>query len=130
MDSPTAHLPTTTSTPLHPLSPERVNVPKHSLSVFGSPQSSPSRNKDLSDVQGMVARFNALDIKDHAELRKKEQAALRRAQMGREEAEAEAKRWREECRGLKREGEEGRERERRVVRRLDVVMVSIDSCGL
>jgi len=72
----------------------------------------------------MVARFNSLDIKDHAELRKKDEAALRRAQMGREEAEEEMRKVKDESRRLEKEIEEAKEREKKVVMRLDVVMVS------
>jgi len=72
----------------------------------------------------MVARFNSLDIKDHAEMRKKDEAALRRAQMGREEAEEEMRKMKEESGRLEKELEETREREKKVVKRLDVVMVS------
>lgn len=93
---------------------------------LGSTHSSPTRHRNQhSDVQGMVARFNALEIKDHAELRRRDEAALKRAQMGREQAEEEVRRTREECRSLRKDLEEARERERRVVRRLDTVMVRL-----
>lgn len=71
----------------------------------------------------MVARFNSLDIKDHAELRKRDKAALERAQMGREEAESELKKTREHIRALKKEQDESKDRERKVMRRIDVLMV-------
>ena len=93
-------------------------------SPIGSGHSSPTRQRNQqSDVQGMVARFNALDIKDHAELRRRDEAALKRAHMAREQAEEEARRTKEECRSMRRDIDEGKERERRVVRRLDAVMV-------
>lgn len=79
-----------------------------------------------SDVQGMVARFNGLNIQDRLEEKiKKKEAALSRANMGREEAEAQVKELREEGRAAKRDLDESRDRERRVAKRLDVVMVSI-----
>jgi hypothetical protein len=81
-----------------------------------------------SDVQGLVKRFEHLDVRDRDaesnERRKKLEAELRRAQIAREEAESDAKKLREESRKLKREVEEGKDRERRVGKRLEVVMVS------
>ncbi|KAM3422763.1 hypothetical protein BST61_g247 [Cercospora zeina] len=79
-----------------------------------------------SDVQGLVKRFEHLDVRDReaeiAERRKRHEAELSRAQVAREEAESDAKRLREQVRRLKKEGEEGKDRERRVAKRLDVVM--------
>jgi hypothetical protein len=80
-----------------------------------------------SDVQGLVKRFEHLDVRDRdaesAERRKRHEAELRRAQIAREEAESDVKRLREEVRRLKKEGDEGRDRERKVARRLEVVQV-------
>jgi lipid II:glycine glycyltransferase (peptidoglycan interpeptide bridge formation enzyme) len=82
-----------------------------------------------SDVQGLVKRFEHLDVRDRDaesnERRKKLEAELRRAQIAREEAESDAKKLREESRKLKREVEEGKDRERRVGKRLEVVMVGV-----
>lgn len=82
-----------------------------------------------SDVQGLVKRFEHLDVRDRdaesSERRKKHEAELRRAQVAREEAEEDVKRLREEVRRLKKEGDEGRDRERKVGKRLEVVMVRI-----
>ncbi|KAI9668640.1 MAG: hypothetical protein M1831_001079 [Alyxoria varia] len=75
-----------------------------------------------SDVQCLVAQFNSLDIKDHERELKKAEEALKRAQMGREEAEEQLKRYREETRRLKRDNDEGAERERKMMKRLDAVM--------
>lgn len=55
--------------------------------------------------------------------RKTADAALKRAMLGREEAESEMRRYRDEARGLRRYIEEGRERERKVGERLETVMV-------
>jgi hypothetical protein len=78
-------------------------------------------------VQGLVKRFEHLDVRDRdaesAERRKRHEAELRRAQIAREEAESDVKRLREEVRRLKKEGDEGRDRERKVARRLEVVQV-------
>ena len=80
-----------------------------------------------SDVQGLVKRFEHLDVRDRdaesAERRQRQEAELRRAQIAREEAESDVKRLREEVRRLRKEGDDGRERERKVAKRLEVVMV-------
>ena len=81
----------------------------------------------------MVARFDALSIKDY---RQRDEVAIKRVEMAREMAELErdrykkdlverqedVKRTKEEARRLKRELDEMKERERKVVKRLDVVM--------
>jgi len=81
-----------------------------------------------SDVQGLVKRFEHLDVRDRdaesAERRRKHEAELGRAQIAREEAESDVRRLREELRRMKKESDEGRERERRVAKRLENVMVS------
>lgn len=79
-------------------------------------------------MQGLVKRFEVLDVRDRdvesAERRKKHEAELRRAQIAREEAESDVRRLREEVRRLKEDNAEGRDRERKVGKRLEVVMVS------
>lgn len=109
--------------PLFPVSPERLNIATY-YELPDSPTRSPRHDRNISDVHGMVARFNSLDIKDHAELRKKDEAALRRAQMGREEAEEELRNTREQSQRLEKELEEVKEREKKVVKKLNVVMVA------
>ncbi|EME47343.1 hypothetical protein DOTSEDRAFT_50763 [Dothistroma septosporum NZE10] len=85
-----------------------------------------SHARTNSDVQGLVKRFEHLDVRDRDaesnERRKKHELELHRAQIAREEAESDAKRLREEVRRLKKEGEEGRDRERKIGKRLEVVM--------
>jgi len=108
--------------PLFPVSPERLNIASF-YELPDSPTRSPRQKREASDVHGMVARFNSLDIKDHAELRKKDEAALRRAQIGREEAEGEARSLKADSQRLEKELEDAKERERKVMKRLDVVMV-------
>jgi len=80
-----------------------------------------------SDVQGLVKRFEYLDVRDrdaeNVERRRKHEAELRRAQIAREEAESDVRKLREDLRRSRRDGEEGRERERKVAKRLEVVMV-------
>lgn len=82
-------------------------------------------------MQGLVKRFEHLDVRDRdaesSERKRRHEAELRRAQIAREEAESDVMRLREETRRLRREGEEGRDRERRVGRRLEVVMVRLQS---
>ena len=62
--------------------------------------------------------------KEAAQRRKDNEASLKRAMLGREEAENEAKRLKDENRLLRMEIEEGRARERRVGERVEGVMVS------
>ena len=78
--------------------------------------------KASSDVQGKVAQFNNLS-KEAAQRRKDNEAALQRAVLGREEAESETRRVKEESSVLRKENEEGRRRERRVGERLETLMV-------
>ncbi|KAK4542654.1 hypothetical protein LTR36_006226 [Oleoguttula mirabilis] len=79
-----------------------------------------------SDVQGLVKRFEHLDVRDKdaesAERLKRHEAELGRAQIAREEAESDVKRLRHEMRGMRKDAEESRERESKVVRRLETVM--------
>lgn len=88
-----------------------------------------SHARTNSDVQGLVKRFEHLDVRDRdAEWegrKKRHEAELRRAHIAREEAENDVKRLREEVRRLKREGDEGRDRERKLSKRLEVVAVSV-----
>jgi predicted nucleic acid-binding Zn-ribbon protein len=51
---------------------------------------------------------------------------LKKIKDEKEEVEREGKKWREEVRKLRKDIEEGRERERKGVKRLEVVMVSIE----
>nr|OQO22076.1 hypothetical protein B0A51_08917 [Rachicladosporium sp. CCFEE 5018] len=74
-----------------------------------------------SDVQGLVKRFETLDVRDKdgevSALRKRAERAemeLQRAQVGREEAESEGRKLRQEVRELQ-------ERDRRCARRLEKV---------
>ena len=80
-----------------------------------------------SDVQGLVQRFEHLDVRDRdaesAAQRKKLEAQIKRAEIAREEAESDVARLREETRRLRKERDEGLERERKVGKRLEAVMV-------
>lgn len=81
-----------------------------------------------SDVQGLVKRFEHLDVRDRdaesAERRRRHEAELRRAHIAREEAESDCRRYREELRSYRKDQDESRERERKVAKRLEAVMVS------
>ena len=115
--------------PLWPVSPSRENRLPTSPSL---PSVSPTRNghdrfalshtRGGSDVQNKVAAFNNL-TKEAAQRKRDNEAALKRAVLGREEAESEVRRLKEEGDALRRDIEEGRGRERRVGERLEGVMV-------
>ena len=83
-----------------------------------------AHSRGSSDVQGKVAQFNNLS-KEAAQRRKDNEAALKRAVLGREEAESEARRLKEENRVLRQDVEEGRARERRVGERMEGIMVGV-----
>ncbi|TKA66547.1 hypothetical protein B0A55_08495 [Friedmanniomyces simplex] len=109
-------------------------TPKQTSTGFALPQSPSlpeihalrSHVRTNSDVHGLVKRFEHLDVRDKdvesADRRRKHEAELRRAQIAREEAESDVRRLREELRHVKKDSEDGRERERKVGRRLEVVM--------
>ncbi|KAI8634044.1 hypothetical protein F5Y19DRAFT_197665 [Xylariaceae sp. FL1651] len=112
--------------PLQPVSHDRVN---HQNTMLASIQSDTQRD---SDVHDKIRQFNNLAHLHPANTvsmskqleRKTADAALRRAMIGREEAETEMRRYREEARALRKQVEEGRERERKVGERLETVMES------
>ncbi|KAI1753760.1 hypothetical protein F4782DRAFT_495561 [Xylaria castorea] len=113
------------TTPLQPISPDRVN---HQNPMLASIRSSAQRD---SDVHDKIRQFNNLThLPGHASSMSKQlermtaDAALKRAMIGREEAETEMRRYREETRALRKQADEGRERERKVGERLETVMES------
>ncbi len=127
---PNFKFPGSPGTPLFQVSPERVNQqrPNTTNSVFDdSPAGSVGRHTRESSVHEKVAAFNSLAYQGKQLERKTNDAALKRAMLGREEAESEMRRYREEVKSLRRQIEEGSERERRVGERLENVMVSIPS---
>jgi hypothetical protein len=83
----------------------------------------PSHGRGNSDVQGMVARFNSLEINDHAEMRRRDEVALKKAEMGREQAELRLEKSREELRKLQKDAAESRDRERRMAKRIEALTV-------
>lgn len=111
--------------PFDPVSSERLNMQmgsEHRLSLnsLGSPgKKGHSRDSSVSDK---INQFNTLASQGKHLERKSADAALKRAVLGREEAEAEVRRYKDETRTLKKEIEEGRNRERKVGERLETVM--------
>jgi carbamoylphosphate synthase large subunit len=123
---PAYRFPTSPGTPLFPVSPERINrqqVQNSPPLPTGFPylQNDPFGSQRNSMVQGKVAQFNEIAQKAR---RRDNEAALERAILGREEAENETRRLREENRVLRQETEEGRARERKVGQRLETVIAS------
>lgn len=86
------------------------------------------RHSRESSVHDKVAVFNSLAYQGKALERKMNDAALKRAMLGREEAENEMRRYRETVSTLKKQLEEGKVREQRVGERLEGVMVSVYRC--
>ena len=124
---PVYNFPASPGTPLFPVSPERANrQPLPQSPSLASDLHDPFKMAHLrenSDVQNKVAQFNSLS-KEAAQRRKDNEAAMRRAVLGREEAESEARRLRDENRVMRKELEEGKSREKRVAQRIENVMVS------
>ena len=117
--------PPSPGTPLFQASAERVNKQRRESNV------SPSNggHSRESSVFEKVAKFDSLATQSKALERKTNDAALKRAMLGREEAESEMRRYREEVRGLRKQIEDGKERERKVGERLETVMVRIGICS-
>ncbi|KAI0136876.1 hypothetical protein BJ170DRAFT_34165 [Xylariales sp. AK1849] len=111
-------------TPLQTMSPDRVNQQRESY--FSSVRSSHARDSSIHDkIQQFnhLAQLGPTTVSMTKQLeRKTADAALKRAMLGREEAESDMRRYREEARLLRKQIDEGRERERRVGERLETVM--------
>lgn len=105
--------------PLQPISPERVNQQRD---IFSSFRAGGGHSRD-SSVSDKINQFNTLAMQSKQLERKTADAALKRAMLGREEAEAEMRRYRDEARSLRKQVEEGKDRERKVGERLETVMV-------
>ncbi|GJN84988.1 hypothetical protein PLIIFM63780_008552 [Purpureocillium lilacinum] len=104
--------------PLQAATPDRVNQCRES---FVSALRSEGRD---SSVHDKISQFNNLSVAMQSKQleRRTADAALKRAMVGREEAEAEIRRLKEEMRLLQKAVQEGKERERRVGERLETVM--------
>ena len=70
------------------------------------------------DVQGKVAQFNNLS-REATQKRKDHEAALRRAVLGREEAESETRRLKDENKSMKEKLDEAKAREMRVAKKFE-----------
>lgn len=118
-------------TPLYQFSPERVNQQRWDLpqSPTGEKGSKASKHSRDSSVNDKIAQFNSLAYQGKQLEKKQNDAALKRAMVGREEAESEMRRYRDEARILRRQVEEGKERERKVGERLESVMVCFECAG-
>lgn len=112
------------TTPLQPLSHNQQRD-----SLFPSMRRANQQNHadafDARDstVHDKVNQFNSLTMQSKALERKTADAALTRAMMGREEAEAKMRRYRDETRQLRKQIGDAKERERKVGERLETVMV-------
>ncbi|KAK4186230.1 hypothetical protein QBC35DRAFT_387710 [Podospora australis] len=128
------------TTPLQSISHNNQQRDREST-LFSPSQSQRSRGHTLgattdnggrdSSVHEKINQFNSLAVQSKQLERKTADAALKRAMLGREEAEADMRRYRDEARTLRRMVkdaeklvEEGRERERKVGERLETVMES------
>lgn len=105
-----------TISPPDPLQPISPNQQREGPSLL-----SPKDGRDKS-VAEKVSQFNSIALQAKQQERKITDAALQRAVLGREEAEAEVRRLRDEVKALKQQVEEGKEREKKVSHRLEVVM--------
>ncbi|TDZ68029.1 hypothetical protein CTRI78_v002537 [Colletotrichum trifolii] len=109
----------TPSGPLNPITPDRANQKRDARNLFPSPRGSEGRE---SSVHEKISQFNTLAMQSKSLERKTADAALKRAMLGREEAEGEARRYRDETKVLRVQLEKGKEREQRVSERLETVM--------
>ncbi|KAK4038146.1 hypothetical protein C8A01DRAFT_37916 [Parachaetomium inaequale] len=75
-----------------------------------------------SSVHEKINQFNTMSSQFKQHERKTADAALKRAMLGREEAEADARRYRDEVKVLRKQVEEGKERERKMAERLEDYM--------
>lgn len=120
------HIPSEPGTPLdgpcpgalQPVSSDRFNQQREA-------RRGEDGHRDSITVSDKINQFNSLAMQSKQLERKTADAALKRAMLGREEAEAELRRYRDEARALRKHVEEGKERERRVGERLETVMVSL-----
>lgn len=122
---PVFKFPASPGTPLFPVSPERANrmLPQSpSLPPDLHEPAKIAHLRENTDVQNKVAQFNSLS-KEAVQRRKENEAAMKRAVLGREEAESETRRLKDENTTLGRELEEGKAREKKMAERIESVMV-------
>ncbi|KAH7250081.1 uncharacterized protein BKA55DRAFT_511758 [Fusarium redolens] len=106
--------------PLQVATADRVNQQRERESVFSHLRGG---SRDTS-VHDKISQFNNLSVTMQSKQleRKTADAALKRAMLGREEAETELRRYREENKNLRKAIDEGKERERKVGERLESLM--------
>ncbi|CAJ2511419.1 Uu.00g070440.m01.CDS01 [Anthostomella pinea] len=109
--------------PLQPISPDRVNHQRENENPMLSSVRTSHRDSDVLDKIRQFNHLSSVSMSKQLE-RKTADAALKRAMLGREEAESEMRRYRDEARALRRQVDDGRERERKVGERLETVMES------
>lgn len=109
---------------LVPICSERLNVEKSPKPYNQTVDSSPSRHGGENSVHEKVVAFNSLAFQAKQLEKKTNDAALRRAVLGREEADSDMRRYRDEARALRKSVEEAKRREKIVGERLETVMVS------
>lgn len=106
--------------PLQAVTADRVNQQRDRESVFTH-----LRSGSRESVHDKISQFNNLSVTMQSKQleRKTADAALKRAMLGREEAESELRKIREETKALRKAIDEGKERERKVGERLEALMV-------
>jgi hypothetical protein len=109
--------------PLQAVTADRVNQQREREPGF-SHHRGPSRDNAVFDK---ISQFNNLSVSMQSKQleRKTADAALKRAMLGREEAETELRKYRDETKTLRKAIDEGKERERKVGERLETLMVGI-----
>lgn len=113
-------LPGSPKSPLQNMTPERMNQRD---SIFAQLRNE-SRESSVTDK---ISQFNSMSLQMQSKQleRKTADAALKRAMLGREEAEAEMRRYKDEVRAMHKALDEGKDRERRVGERLEALLVSM-----
>ncbi|KPM44248.1 hypothetical protein AK830_g2245 [Neonectria ditissima] len=115
-------LPGSPGGPLQAVTAERVNQQRES--IFAHLRSESRGESRESSVHDKISQFNTLSVSMQSKQleRKTADAALKRAMLGREEAESDMRRYKDEVKTLRKAIEEGKDRERRVGERLETLM--------
>ncbi|KAK7422111.1 hypothetical protein QQX98_001854 [Neonectria punicea] len=115
-------LPGSPGGPLQAVTAERVNQQRES--IFAHLRSESRGESRESSVHDKISQFNTLSVSMQSKQleRKTADAALKRAMLGREEAESDMRRYKDEVKVLRKAIEEGKDRERRVGERLETLM--------
>ncbi|KAK4248909.1 hypothetical protein C7999DRAFT_30598 [Corynascus novoguineensis] len=120
-----------------PLQPVSHNAQRESA-LFSSVQQHRDRIGDISptrdsSVHEKINQFNSLAMQSKTFDRKTNEAALKRAMLGREEAEEKMRRYRDEARALRKQVEEEKERAREEKERVRIVSERLEAmtehCG-